>query len=978
LTPPEQRSEGSPVSACEDALACAGPRAHVADSGASRPASTNGLQTACPLSGTGATCISCGVCAGVLNAVQALVVVLDREGRILSLNRACTEATGYSTDEARGRRFRDFLLSNERGAPVQDVLGGPSAADLPDRYEDVWVAKDGRRLLVSWSVSLVHAEDGSARFVIATGLEIAADRETGKPRLRSEAWYRPLVSGLRGIAFRDRFDETRMFVGGAVKEITGYDPAEFMDRSRRWDDLIHPADLEAAGRDGRGRHDAPDHRTEREYRIVRKDGGIRWVHATISGMSDGSCQPIGIQGVIIDVSERRSVESSLKETEGRYQTLVDTSPDSIVLTDLEGRILMANPQAASMHGFPTPGEMIGLSSFELIAPEDRERALENAARVLETARSGLVQYAVLGHDGTRIPVELSASLVVTATGEPDGFMAVTRDISERKRAEATQSVLLHVSQAVHQTEGLAELLALVRSELARLMDTADFHVALYDEQDGSYTCPYRHDERADPDDVTPLSLSRSLIDYVRRTGEPLMAGRQEQEALVTTGEVALAAAPPSVWLGVPIRGAHGTIGVIAVLSDASEPQYSRRDLELMSLVSDSIATAIERSLEDERRRRRLEFDQTAADIATSLVTAAPNGTDRAIEHGLARVGELLDVDRCFILLLTQDGVSMDEAFEWNAPNVAPTIDSFRRVPLAAFPWGVGTLLDSRSLVIDGVEDLPPEAAPTRRFLESIGAKSFLAVPMRARTDIIGAVGAVVLGRPAKWPAETTALFQALGAMFAAAIERKRADDALVSSLERHERAVRGTATALSRLGELRDPYTAGHQQRVALLAREIAFDMGLSDEMAQSVHIAAMLHDIGKIRVPSEILTKPGSLDDLERGIVETHSRAGYEILKSAQFPWPVAEVVLQHHERLDGSGYPAGLPADQIMIEARILGVADVVEAMSSHRPYRPALPIERAIEEITSNCGLLYDREVVQACLRVLERWGRRFPET
>ena len=179
-----------------------------------------------------------------------------------------------------------------------------------------------------------------------------------------------------------------------------------------------------------------------------------------------------------------------------------------------------------------------------------------------------------------------------------------------------------------------------------------------------------------------------------------------------------------------------------------------------------------------------------------------------------------------------------------------------------------------------------------------------------------------------------------------------------------------SVTALAETVELRDPYTAGHQKRVSDLAVEIAREMGFSEEEVDGVRLAGVVHDIGKIRVPVEILSKPGKLDDVEMSLIRLHPEAGYQILKNIHFPWPIARMVQQHHERLDGSGYPLGLKDGQILPSACIIAVADVIDAMSLHRPYRSALGIDKAIEEIKLGRGKHYDAAVVDACLKVLEK--------
>lgn len=206
-------------------------------------------------------------------------------------------------------------------------------------------------------------------------------------------------------------------------------------------------------------------------------------------------------------------------------------------------------------------------------------------------------------------------------------------------------------------------------------------------------------------------------------------------------------------------------------------------------------------------------------------------------------------------------------------------------------------------------------------------------------------------------------------------ERKRAEDALQRSLNKLERILDETVDALASAVETRDPYTAGHQRRVANLASALAREMNLSKEQINGIHMAAVIHDIGKIHVPAEILSKPTRLTKAEFDIVKTHPQIGYNILKSIEFPWPVADVIRQHHERMNGSGYPQGLKKGDIFLEAGILAVADVVEAMSSYRPYRPARSWGETFDEITKNRAILYEPHAVDVCLELFKKKHFKF---
>jgi putative nucleotidyltransferase with HDIG domain len=205
------------------------------------------------------------------------------------------------------------------------------------------------------------------------------------------------------------------------------------------------------------------------------------------------------------------------------------------------------------------------------------------------------------------------------------------------------------------------------------------------------------------------------------------------------------------------------------------------------------------------------------------------------------------------------------------------------------------------------------------------------------------------------------------AMFDDVTEKQQTFQELRAAYDQLRYVQSGTLHALGAMTEFRDPYTAGHQQRVARVAVSIARQMGLSEARLEGLRAAATVHDIGKIGVPIEILSSPALLSPLQLEIVRQHATSGYEILKTIKFDWPVAEIVRQHHERIDGSGYPQGLRGEQIMLEARILAVADMLEAMVSHRPYRPALGMETALDELRRNRGVLYDSAVVDALMQI-----------
>jgi putative nucleotidyltransferase with HDIG domain len=258
--------------------------------------------------------------------------------------------------------------------------------------------------------------------------------------------------------------------------------------------------------------------------------------------------------------------------------------------------------------------------------------------------------------------------------------------------------------------------------------------------------------------------------------------------------------------------------------------------------------------------------------------------------------------------------------------------------------------------------------------------SFRALVLRRLSGSVGALGRLEGGnlssrvRVSRTRDELSDLEMGINSM-AARVQETVSD--LAASLNRTEQVLETTVKVLASTAAARDPYTEAHQRRVAELAVKIGAQLSLSDDELKGLRVSAFLHDIGKIAVPVEILTKPKHLTEVEFSLIMSHPAVAYDILRDVQFPWPVARIIRQHHERLDGSGYPDAVSGDGILLEARILAVADVVEAMTSDRPYRPGLGMDKALAEIQSKRAVAFDDRVVQACIEICSEPGFRFAE-
>lgn len=260
----------------------------------------------------------------------------------------------------------------------------------------------------------------------------------------------------------------------------------------------------------------------------------------------------------------------------------------------------------------------------------------------------------------------------------------------------------------------------------------------------------------------------------------------------------------------------------------------------------------------------------------------------------------------------------------------------------------------------------PRYSPWKDIVQAWQIRSAAAVPLVSDHDVMGVL-AIYSSQQNAFDEGTIKFLAEVANDIAMGVHSLRLNNKLEATLNSLRKSLYGTVEAVARMVELRDPYTAGHERRVAGLSSAIGKEMGLPERQVEGLRVTGYLHDIGKIAVPAEILSKPSMLTEIEFAMVKSHSKIGYDILKDLEFPWPVAQAVLQHHERMNGSGYPEGLTEPDIILEARVLMVADVVEAMATHRPYRAAMGLEAAIKEISSNKGKLYDPDVVDACVKL-----------
>ncbi len=882
--------------------------------------------------------------------------------------------------------------------------------------------------------------------------------------------------------------------------------------------------------------------------------------------------------------EKLETEVDLKESEERYRNVVEFLPDAIFIHQ-GGSIIYVNTAAVILLGAERPEDLVGRDSLDFLHPDEVEVFNQRGKQLERGERTDLVEQKLVRLDGQVIAVE-ACSVPITYEGKP-ASLAVAHDIAERKQAEKVQTVLHRISQAASEASDLEELLRDIHQWLGTLLDISNFYVGLYDPESETYSFPYEVDQYDDFRGGGGHQMPKSLTDYVRRTGEPLLLDEIEHQELIAAGEVEMVGTPAKSWLGVPLKTTQDVLGVVAMQSYDENFLYTQADLELISFVSGNIAVAVERKraeealLQSEERYRSLVESspfavgghmkgelfyvnpaavkmmgaESADDLLGMNIMSLVHPDYREIVAERARQsqeegkpqplmvekflrldGEVIDVEVISIPFTYQgkpatqvvvsdvterkraeaalqesqerltyvvtssplilfaidkegdfilsEGRGLDalglkpgqvtgqSAYElykdvpqileaiqrvlegetfiedvevgelvyesWYAPlrdeegeisgviGVSTDITARRhrereleavvqtstalRVAFAREdipPIVLDQLLemfdgDGAALVVydsngevdreltielgDGLwsdwtgQTLPLSEGVTGKVIRTgvpyyhtnmaqmaefelqdrlNGVKAAACVPLVAEGKVIGAFW---LGRLTTVAEDELRLFTAIGDMIANNLYRAILTDRLeMSYIE--------TVLALARAMDARDTYTSDHSQRLAFWAVTTAQALGCNEEEVQVIRWASLLHDIGKIGVPDEILSKPGPLLEVEWEVMRRHPEIGAEIVAPVQKLSDVAPVIRAHQERYDGAGYPDQLKGEEIPRAARILAVVDAYGAITDDRVYRAARSHEEAVKELRDHSGSQFDPQVVEAFLQVIE---------
>lgn len=673
-----------------------------------------------------------------------------------------------------------------------------------------------------------------------------------------------------------------------------------------------------------------------EVEALHKDGREIPVELSISALKlNGRWHAVGI---LRDISERRHAEQEMR----LLAAIVESSDDAILSKSLDGTILSWNGGAERLYGY-SAAEMKG-RSLSLLVPVDRP---DEMPELLERIRRGeqIKRYETVRvrKDGVHLQISLTVSPLRDASGRVVGSSAIGRDITQSKRAEAE----LRRSEAnLKDAERIAMLGNWSLDLVANVLTWSHEIFRIFEMDPNQFGASYDALLNAiHPDD-------RNLVNQ---------------------------AYTDSLRNHTPYDIVHRLLmkdGRIKYVNERCETLYDKAGNPVLSIGS----------LQDITTRRLAELGLQKSNRALHALSTCNGVLVRATDET-----QLLN-DVCRILVeiggyrLAWVGFAENDAAKSvrvlaRAGAQSDYLDHVRiawgDTPQGQGPTGTAIRTGEIQVAPDFLHD--PKYLPWREQAIVRGYASSIALPLfDDNKRVFGAMN-LYGGEPNAFDADEIKLLQELAGdlafgirMLRLRVERDHLHEQQQHSDDTVKQALAGTIQAIAVTVEKRDPYTAGHQRRVASLSVAIAEELGLDDDRITGLRLGATIHDIGKIYVPSEILTRPGKLAAIEFELIKSHSQVGYDIMKDVKLPWPVAEMILQHHERIDGSGYPQRLKGDAILLEARILTVADVTEAMLSHRPYRPSLGLEAALAEIARHRGIYYDPVAVDACLHLFRDKG------
>jgi PAS domain S-box-containing protein/putative nucleotidyltransferase with HDIG domain len=858
----------------------------------------------------------------LLENLQQGIWTIDENANTTYVNQAMADMLGYSPKEMQGRHLFSFM--DEKGVKNASRLLNRRRNGIKEQHEFKFLRKDGTQVHTLLTSSPILDEKGDYAGAIA-GVQDLTERKLAEQQyslIIQTAMDGFLISDLQG----NILDSNKAYcklIGYSREELLSMNITDIDAKETPEETAEHLKQLVKSGSDSF------------ETRHRRKDGAIIDVIDSSNYMDiDGG----RLFAFFHDITERKKLTENLKKEQQQVQLIIDSAPINMFFKDLAGRFVLVNKAFTEALKKPVE-ELTGKTAFDLYPREIAQGMVDDDQEVFNSGQPklGIIE-KYISAGGIRW-IQTDKVPIFNENGIVSGLVGFAQDITERKLAEEKYRDLFEQSiDAVYisSIEGnfeninraMLNLFGYSKEELLK-MNVRDLYV-----------------NPIDRDEFQQIITKHLFVKDYRVKLRKM------------DGEVMSCLITATVRLTVNNK----IVGYQGIIRDITELVQAEKQKELSLEIMDLLTKSGEQL--ELIKDIVLLIRESGGFEAVGVRLKQGNDYPYYQYDGFSSCHIELENKLCSV---DEDGEIITDA------NGSPVLEcmcgniiSGRFDPLKPFFTKGGSFWTNSTTKLLASTTEEDRQARTRNTCNDEGYESVALIPLKGEN---GNIGLLQLNDSRRncFNLALIKYYEGIAQSIGIVLSRQRAREQLEDSYHRLQKAIEGAVRSIALTTEMKDPYTAGHQQRAAVLARAIAEEIKLTSEQIETISYAAILHDIGKIQIPSEILSKPGKLNSYEMDLIKTHPQVGYEIVKTLELPWNICPIVLKHHERLDGSGYPKGLKSEDIPIEARIMAVADVVEAMASHRPYRPSLGIDKALDEILKNRDVLYDAQVVDACIRL-----------
>ena len=941
------------------------------------------------------------------------LVTISHDGKITDVNAATERVTGYTRDVMVGTDFSTYFSDPEKARiGYRQAFTEGYVRDYPLEISHRY----GHVTPVLYNATLYHNEKGEVSGIFAAARDITERRRAEEALCKAEEKFRSIFENAVEGIFQTNMEGRFISANPALALIFGYESPEDMMSSVT--DIGKQLDV------------YPEQRTERlrlldekgfienyQAQMYRKDGSVLWASINVLLVRDDDVNPCCYEGFVTDITTRKQVEDALMEKTRFLGRILESTPNLIYIYDLfEQRNLFTNREIVSFLGYSSEQiHAFGSALFQnILHPDDAPLVAKHHAKCAMARDHEIlvIEYRMKHADGQWHWL-YSRDIIFSRNqkGEVQQILGIAEDITERKRTEEALRKAEENYRSIFENaiEGIFQI-------------TPDGH---YISVNPTFARMFGYDS---PDDIMSYDLDIGRQLYVNQEQRKEYLRLLDEKGVINNYEAQMRRKDGNVlWVSVNTRVVRNGVGnpmyFEGFVVDITERKHADEELKKSDELEKSILKSVPHGLFGvENRiiffantamesvfgwkpeeligkstrilfRNEDEWKEYGANLYSwlrkkPLVTFDSNipfvrkdGKEILCRISVSRIGEELGI--------TNRVVATYEDITDRTQSEKDLLESEERYRMIFNHSPLGVMhFDSMGVIVDVNEKFEQiMGAPREKLLglDMLGSFRDQAMLRAVKEALGGVVGyyegdylSVTGGKTTPMRAvyksiiTDDAIFLGAVGIFEDITDRKQAEQQLKETLESLRNSFGATVQVLVSAVESRDPYTSGHQMRSADLARAIATEMGLPKERIEGISMAGSIHDIGKMSVPAEILSRPTKLTELEFSLIKEHANKGFEMLKDVESPWPLAEIVYQHHERMDGSGYPRHLKGKEILMEARILSVADVVEAMASHRPYRPAIGLNAALEELENNRGKLYDSDAVDACLRLFREKG------